>query len=66
MNETFKKLNVQERRAAEEKEFTAWVNADKNRIEKYGSALETINKAIEDRAGVLYLFRYFSENSFQI
>jgi len=61
MNETFKKLKVQERRAAEEKEFIAWVNADKSRVEKYGSALETINKAIAGRADVLYLFRYLSE-----
>ena len=61
MNETFKKLNVQERRAAEERAFTAWVNADKSRIEKYGSALETINTAIANRADVLYLSRYLSE-----
>ena len=61
MNETFKKLNVQQRRAEEEREFTAWVNADKNRVEKYGTALENINNAIADRAEALYLSRYLTE-----
>lgn len=61
MNETFKKLNVLQRRAEEEREFTAWVNADKNRVEKYGTALENINNAIADRAEALYLSRYLTE-----
>ncbi|MEN6619123.1 MAG: S46 family peptidase [Rikenellaceae bacterium] len=61
MNETFKKLNVQARRAEEEREFTAWVNADKKRTDKYGIALANLNKAIADRADALYLFRYLTE-----
>ncbi|MFA5848694.1 MAG: S46 family peptidase [Bacteroidales bacterium] len=61
MNETFKKLNVQERRAQEEKEFTAWVNADPNRVAKYGTALDNINKAITEREEALYLYKYLTE-----
>jgi hypothetical protein len=61
MNETFAKLKVQQRRAEEEKEFTEWVNADKKRIEKYGTALENINKAIKERESVLYLYKYLTE-----
>ncbi len=61
MNETFKKLNVQERRAQEEKEFTAWVNADPNRVAKYGTALDNINKAIAEREEALYLYKYLTE-----
>jgi len=61
MNETFKKLNVQERRAQEEKEFTAWVNADPNRVARYGTALDNINKAFANREEALYLYKYLSE-----
>jgi len=61
MNETFAKLNVQERRAQEEKSFTEWVNKDKKRVEKYGKALEGINTAVAARAETLYLLRYLQE-----
>ncbi len=62
MNETFKKLNVQERRAQEERNFTEWVNKDKKRVEKYGKALEYINTSVEARAETLYLLRYLQES----
>jgi len=61
MNETFKKLNVAERRAQEEKEFTEWVNADKTRIEKYGTALDDINKALISREKPIYVYKYLTE-----
>jgi hypothetical protein len=61
MNETFAKLNVQERRAQEEKSFAEWVNKDKKRVEKYGKALEGINTAVAARAETLYLLRYLQE-----
>jgi len=61
MNETFKKNNVGQRRAEQEQEFTTWVNSDKKRIEKYGDALETINKSISDREQYLYNYKYFTE-----
>jgi len=61
MNETFGKLNVKARRAAEEAAFTAWVNASKKRIEKYGTALKDIEEAIQGTWDNLYVSRYLSE-----
>lgn len=68
MNETFKKLNVADRRAQEEKDFSAWVAADKARTEKYGNALKDINTSIANRAEALYLANYTREalNSIEI
>ena len=62
MNETFGKLNVVERRAAEEKAFNEWVAADPKRVEKYGNAVETINKAVKDRAEYAYVNKYLTES----
>lgn len=62
MNETFDKLNIVERRAAEEKAFNEWVAADPARVEKYGNAVETINNAIKERAEYAYVYRYLSES----
>lgn len=62
MNETFGKLNVVDRRAAEEKAFNEWVAADPKRVEKYGNAVETINNAIKERAEVAYVTRYLNES----
>ena len=61
MNETFDKLNIVERRAAEEKAFNEWVAADPKRVEKYGTAVETINSTIKERAEYAYVYRYLSE-----
>lgn len=61
MNETFAKLKVLERRAADEKAFEEWVAADAKRVEKYGSALSDIKSAIEGRAKLQYTLKYFSE-----
>ena len=61
MNETFDKLNIIERRAAEEKAFNEWVAADPKRVEKYGTAVETINNTIKERAEYAYVYRYLNE-----
>ena len=61
MNETFDKLKVYERRAAEEKTFTEWVSADPTRVEKYGNALADVKSAIEGRAKLQYTLKYFTE-----
>lgn len=61
MNETFKKLKVLERRAADEKEFQEWVAADPKRGEKYGNALADVKTAIEGRAKLQYTLKYFTE-----
>ena len=62
MNETFGKLNVVERRAAEEKAFNEWVAADPKRIEKYGTAVETINNAVKARAEYAIVNKYLTES----
>jgi hypothetical protein len=61
MNETFEKLKVYDRRAAEEKVFTEWVAADPARVEKYGNALGNVKSAIEDRAKLQFTLRYYME-----
>jgi hypothetical protein len=61
MNETFEKLKVYDRRAAEEKTFTAWVAADPARVEKYGKALAEVESAIEGRAKLQLILKYYME-----
>lgn len=61
MAETFKKLNVEERRTEEEERFTAWVNQKPSRIKKYGTALEEIDNALSERKDFLYNYIYFTE-----
>ncbi|HEY3371556.1 MAG TPA: S46 family peptidase [Prolixibacteraceae bacterium] len=61
MNETFEKLKVFDRRVAEEKTFTQWVNANPARIEKYGHALTDVKTAIEGRAQQQLILNYFME-----
>ena len=61
MNETFEKLKVYERRAAEEKAFSEWVKADPARVEKYGNALANVKSAIEGRAKLQFTLRYYME-----
>ncbi len=66
MDETFNKLKVIERRAAEEAKFTEWVNKDPERIERYGKALETIKKVVANRKEAIYTYRYMFEAPFSI
>ena len=61
MNETFAKLNVYERRAAEEKTFSEWVAADPARVAKYGTALSEVKSAIEARAKLQFVSRFYME-----
>jgi len=62
MNETFAKLKVYDRRAAEEKTFTGWVSADPARIAKYGQALTDVKSAIDGRARLQFTLRYYTES----
>jgi hypothetical protein len=61
MNETFAKLKVYDRRAAEEKQFSEWVAADPARVEKYGNALSDVKTAIESRSKLQMLTKYYTE-----
>ncbi len=61
MNETFGKLDIIARRAADEAKFNNWVNENPERVAKYGKALEKINTAVKNRAKATYNYRYLSE-----
>ena len=62
MNETFDKLNIIGRRAAEEEAFNKWVNSNPERVAKYGAAVNQINNAVKDRAEYAYVNRYLNES----
>ena len=57
MNETFAKLNVLERRAAEEQTFSEWVAADPAGDAKYGKAVSDVKSAIDGRATLAQISR---------
>lgn len=61
MNETFGKLDVEQRRADEEKAFEEWVSKKKSRGEKYGDALSKINGAVASRAETYHNLHWFAE-----
>ena len=61
MNEAFEKLDVEQRRAQEEKAFTEWVNEKKSRQKKYGTALDDINQAVAGREQMLRMSTYLRE-----
>ncbi|MCF0177078.1 MAG: S46 family peptidase, partial [Bacteroidales bacterium] len=61
MNETFGKLKVAERRAADEAAFTNWVNQKKSRKKAYGTALEKVNHAVTTRAAARKVNTYLTE-----
>lgn len=63
MNETFAKLGVEERRAAEEEAFAEWVNqGGQERIDRYGKALDNINTAVKNRKAERLLMTWMSES----
>lgn len=66
MDETFDKLKVIDRRKADEAKFMSWVNADPERVKKYGTALSTIEEAINKTTNNNYVFRYFNESLLNI
>lgn len=62
MNETFEKLNVKERRIAEEKAFKEWVDQKSSRIKKYGKAIEQITTAVENRKNLNCIYAFLTES----
>jgi len=56
-----KRLNVYEKKVANEEEFTAWVNADEDRKLKFGKALRDIEKAYRKLSIYDLTSVYFSE-----
>ncbi len=60
-NQGLKRLGLLEKNENTEKDFTAWVNADGERIKKYGDALDLIKKAVEQRAVFKHTLQYTYE-----
>ena len=46
-NKALKKLKVYDRKVEIEKDFTSWVEADEDRVKKYGKALSLIKESVE-------------------
>ncbi|MDR1346805.1 MAG: S46 family peptidase [Prevotellaceae bacterium] len=61
MNKALKRLKIYDKKQEEERNFTAWVNASESRKEKYGEALNLIEKAITDRAEYQKISLYYNE-----
>jgi hypothetical protein len=60
-NQGLKRLHIMEQKEQQEKEFTTWVNADEKRRQKYGTALDLIQKAVEKRADFIHAQQYTYE-----
>jgi hypothetical protein len=61
MNKALKRLKVYEKKQQEERDFTAWVNANEARKTKYGEALTLIEQAVADRAEYQKIKMYYNE-----
>ena len=66
MKQAFAKLDIIGRAEQEEAQFTAWVNENGKRREKYGSALETIRKGVEAGAGANRIYTTTLESVYRI
>lgn len=64
MNKALKRLKVYDFKKANEDEFTKWVNADPERVKKYGDALNLINEAVTSRKELLHVSQYINESLF--
>lgn len=64
MNKALKRLKVYDYKKANEAEFTKWVNADPERVKKYGEALNLINEAVAGRKELLHVSQYINESLF--
>lgn len=61
MNNALKRLKIVDKKKQEEQEFMKWVNADSQRKEKYGNALDLIKKSIEARKDYVHVTQYIYE-----
>ncbi|KAB2871144.1 MAG: S46 family peptidase [Bacteroidales bacterium] len=64
MNKALKRLKVYDYKKANEDEFAKWVNADPERVKKYGDALNLINEAVTGRKELLHVSQYINESLF--
>jgi len=63
-NEGLRKHHVLQRREQEEKEFMQWVEADSQRMTKYGEALDMISDVVDKRGGFKHALQYTYEGFF--
>ncbi len=61
-NRGLERLRVIDKKKAREKEFLNWVNAEQSRREKYGDAINLIEKAVQGRAPYLNANQYIMES----
>lgn len=61
MNKALKRLKVYDFKKANEEEFMKWVNANPERVAKYGEALNLINDAVAKRKDHLHATQYYGE-----
>ena len=66
MKIAFDKLDVTGRAEQEEKEFGSWVAEKKKRTEKYGNALETIRKGVEEGTAPNVRYAIATESIYRI
>ena len=61
MNRGLRKLDVRGKKAAQQAEFTAWVNASEQRKAEYGRALPLIDSAVRQRREAARIQQFMSE-----
>jgi hypothetical protein len=61
-NRGLQRLNVMDKKKAQENDFINWVNADQSRKDKYGQALNLIENAVKGRAEFLNANQYIMES----
>ncbi|MCH5305991.1 MAG: S46 family peptidase [Rikenella sp.] len=61
MSRGLRKLDVRGKKAAQQAEFTAWVNADPERVQKYGRALPLIDSAVQQRRTAARIQQFMNE-----
>ncbi len=66
MNEAIERLGVEQKCREREEAFAEWVNADKDRIKKYGKAVEDQAKAIDSGRATASELLYLSETLYRI
>ncbi len=63
-NAGLERLKILEKKQNEEKQFMNWVNADPQRIQKYGKALDLIKNSVEQRRIYKHTLQYTYETFF--
>jgi len=64
MNKALKRLKVYDFKKQQEEEFTKWVLASPERLQKYGEALNLINEGVTGRKDYLHASQYINEALF--